>query len=47
MLACYMFHRSIDSLRKAQNHQKRHKKKTLHWLKLIAKQVQVMKDIWY
>ena len=39
--ACYMFHRSIDSLLKAQYHQKRHKKKALNWLKLITKQVQV------
>ena len=47
--ACYMFHRSIDSLLKAQYHQKRHKKKALNWLKLITKQVQVqvMKDLWY
>ena len=47
--ACYMFHRSIESLLKAQNHQKRYKKKTLDWLKLITKQVQVqvMKDLWY
>ena len=36
-----MFHKSIDSLLKAQNHQKRHKKKTINWLKLITKQVQV------
>ena len=44
-----MFHRSIDSLLKAQYHQKRHKKKALNWLKLITKQVQVhvMKDVWY
>ena len=44
-----MFHRSIDSLLKAQYHQKRHKKKALNWLKLITKQVQaqVMKDLWY
>ena len=26
MLACYMFHGSIDSLLKAQNHQKRQEK---------------------
>ena len=39
--ACYMSHRSIDSLLKAQNHQKENKKKTLNWLKLITKQVQV------
>ena len=35
-----MFHRSIDSLLKAQYHQKRHQKKALNWLKLITKQVQ-------
>ena len=39
--AFYMSHRSNDSLLKARNHQKRNKKKTLNWLKLIAKQVQV------
>ena len=37
--ACYMFHRSINSLLKAQYHQKIHKKKDLNWLKLITKQV--------
>ena len=44
-----MFHRSIDSLFKAQYHQKRHKKKALNWLKLRTKQVQaqLMKDYWY
>ena len=39
-----MFHRSIDSLLKAQYHQKRHKKKALNWLKLITKQVQT--QVW-
>ena len=39
--ACYMFHRSTDSLLKAQYHQKDIRKKVLNWLKLIAKQVQV------
>ena len=39
--AFYMSHRSIDSLLKARNHQKRNKKKTLNWLKLTTKQVQV------
>ena len=38
--ACCMFHRSINSLLKAQYHQKRHKKKALNWLKLITKEVQ-------
>ena len=52
LLTCSMFHRSIDSLLKPQKHQKKHKKKTLNWLKLIiTKQVQVqeqvMKDVWY
>ena len=47
--ACCMFHRSINSSLKAQNHKKRHKKKALNWLKLITKQaqVQVTKDLWY
>ena len=47
--ACYMLHRSMDSLLKTQYYQKRHKKKALNWLKLITKQVQVqvMKDLWY
>ena len=47
--ACYMFHRSIDSLLKAEYHRKGLKKKALNWLKLITKQVkaQVMKDLWY
>ena len=44
MLSCYMFHRSIDSLLKAQYHQERHKKKALNWLKLITKQVQT--QVW-
>ena len=44
-----MLHRSIDSLLKAQNYQKGHNKKTLNWVKLITKKLQVreMKDLWY
>ena len=38
--ACYMFHRSTESLLKAKYHKKRHKKKALNWLNLTTKQVQ-------